>query len=106
MPMRAATLLFTTICLVTYCLATCPTADFQTVIGGDTFTIKQLSSSTNLQGDILVGGIVSRYNVTALTDLNDVADLDANDLIDTSFLYVLKTGDCSVPWSYEFDYMD
>ena len=62
-----------------------------------------MSSSTNLQGDILVGGIYSRYNVTSLNDIDDVAYLSDDDIIDLSFLYVLKTGDCWVPWSYEFN---
>ena len=63
------------------------------MIGGDAFRIKKLSSSANLSGDILVGGILEEFYLEGD---------DAGSTFLTSFLYMLKTSDCSVSWSYEF----
>ena len=58
------------------------------MIGGDSFAVKLISSSTNLAGNILVGGVVEMFDVNLSTFLS-------------SFLYLLKTSDCSVLWSIE-----
>ena len=63
------------------------------MIGGDAFRVKKLSSSANLSGDILVGGILEEFYLEGD---------DAGSTFLTSFLYLLKTSDCSVSWSYEF----
>ena len=64
------------------------------MIGGDAFKVEQISSAMNRAGDILVGGITEIYN-----DAGDSTFL-------TSFLYLLKTDDCTISWSHEFPSMD
>ena len=63
------------------------------MIGGDAFKVEKISSAMNRAGDILVGGITENYN-------------DAGDLFKTSFLYLLKTSDCTISWSHEFPSMN
>ena len=67
----------------------CPRADYQTIIGGEEFSVEKIAFASNTAGDMLVGGIVEMY------DSEEV-------LFMTSFLYLLKTDDCSVAWSHEF----
>ena len=71
----------------------CPKADFQTAIGGKDFNVEKISSAANLEGDFLVGGLVTMLNEYGESYL-------------TSFLYLLKTSDCTVPWSHEFPNMN
>ena len=71
----------------------CVTADYQNVVGGDAFRVKKLSVSANLSGDLLVGGILEEF----ILDGDD-----AGSTYLTSFLYMLRTSDCTMPWSYEF----
>ena len=89
---KLAVLLSTLVCLSS--TTSCETADIQTIVGGDAFTVLAISSAVNLAGDILVGGIVQEYEINS-----DEGNLQ---LFLTSFLYVLKSSDCTVPWRYEF----
>ena len=63
------------------------------MIGGSAFSVKQISSAMNRAGDILVGGVAEMYDVNLDTFL-------------TSFMYLLKTSDCSISWSHEFPTLD
>ena len=63
------------------------------MIGGDAFKVMKISSAVNRAGDVLVGGIAEMLNVDSETFL-------------TSFMYMLKTSDCSISWAHEFPTMD